>query len=132
MYTHMHSVATTFLIHISFIIRECRQKTFVTPLRGSVHTQTATLNVKLTLILKTHPPSLLTAVVAYLIWQLLYKDKKNKYQEYKNINTSYQVQQSSITSSISKIRLLKKWKCTAMRFFRFLRTQPRPQGLYHV
>ena len=34
-------------------------------IRGSVHIQIATTNVKLTLILKTHPPSLLTSVVAY-------------------------------------------------------------------
>ena len=33
--------------------------------RGSVDTQISTLNVKLTLILKTHPPSLLMSVVAY-------------------------------------------------------------------
>ena len=33
-------------------------------IRGSVHTQTAMTNVKLTLILKTHPPSLLTSLVA--------------------------------------------------------------------
>ena len=28
-YTHVHSVATTFLIHVSYIIRECQQITFV-------------------------------------------------------------------------------------------------------
>ena len=33
-------------------------------LRGSIHTQTAMLNVKLMLILKTHPLSLLMSVVA--------------------------------------------------------------------
>ena len=38
---------------------------FVDKFRGSVHTQTATANVKLMLILKTHPPSLLTSVMAH-------------------------------------------------------------------
>ena len=43
----------------------CFQRNYSETVRGSVDTQTAMLNVKLTLILKTHPPSLLTSVVAY-------------------------------------------------------------------
>ena len=42
------------------------------PLRGSIHTQTAVLNIKLVLIFKTHPPSLLMVAMAYFKLSVIY------------------------------------------------------------